>query len=143
MHAAKLPDSLRARAWRQLAVFLVNTALERNLFTLDMPAEDRRPAAPPRTTAIIELDGRRFELTVSGTKSGEVWVEIHALARQSGRWPRALVWVSRKQGIGQLQVPAGRRICREMFDGFTLAEQAQLAALNVEPVGYGFGPVVY
>ncbi|MEX3763136.1 hypothetical protein [Paraburkholderia phenoliruptrix] len=136
MRAVKLSRSRRAVAWRNLAVYVVNTALERGLLTLDYAAADARSAD---ITAAVEMIGRQFELTLSYCSFGEVKIDARAKGYERGRWPRAVVWLERRQGCW-LQVPGF--ISRDSFADFTLSEQQELAAMTVEPAGYGFGPVV-
>lgn len=131
--------SPRDRAWRNLMVCATNAALERKLFTL-RPGDNR--------FGDIRDNRRTFEFTLPNglparavvSDAGFDEVAIHAAVNPKGRFVSAsagfdvgdvvgMTWIERERGAW-MQTANTEFHCRRHL-------LAEIAALQVEPLGYG------
>lgn len=136
-------SSTRARAWRNLMVCAINAGLAQKLFSLR--ADDNRWPLDPET------DGCLFDFTLPNgwpargnvRDIGYAELSVRAAVHPNGDWIRATGagflageavaegWLERQTGAW-LQASLSVFACRRHLTG-------ELAALQVEPQGYGDG----
>jgi len=129
--------SLRVRAWRAICVSVTNEALRRGLFKTVCPQADS-PEPEIRLHTDVKITGRGYTLWIEDAGFSPVRLEVIEQDASADRGRRAAWYIDRREGLSIL---APRRAF-EPLSGFTRNDQAELAALPVEPVGYGFAPTV-
>ncbi|MFL9899261.1 hypothetical protein PQR71_14025 [Paraburkholderia fungorum] len=129
INAPTLP-ALRIKAWRALVVHATNTALHRRLFMPDCPP-DFPAGAKITLNTDIQILGRPFTLWIEDAGVDSLRFDVFELKRHLHA-----AWNINRRGGLSIQIPGKRKF--DWLNGFSRDEQAELAAMPVEPIGYGF-----
>ncbi|MFM0514255.1 hypothetical protein [Paraburkholderia sp. RL17-373-BIF-A] len=129
INAPTLP-ALRIKAWRALVVGVSNFALSRHLFYTNCPPGDFPEDTTVHVDTRVDIVGRPFALHIEDTGRPSLTFQVFASKRHSHA-----AWGIRRSADGlSIETPAKRM----WLNGFSMDELATLAAMPVEPIGYGF-----